>query len=271
MPCFVHDGISFQYYDSGQGLPVLFQHGLGCDLRQIVALFPPPLRFRLLSIDFRGHGETRPLGPPEAIGMATLADDLLAFLDKLGIDQAVVGGSSMGAAVALNLALRFPHRLRALILYRPCWVDRPLPANAQVFVSIARLLRQYGAKEGREQFRQSGEFQDLFRVWPYVAGSLLGLFDDPRAEETAVKFERIANDAPCRSLAELAAIHVPTLVLANRQDPVHPYEYGEILAQAIPGAQLREVTAKSESEPRHAADVQRSVTEFLKPLSASPS
>ena len=80
-------------------------------------------------MDFRGHGETRPLGPPEKIGMAVLADDLLAFLDGLGIGQAVVGGSSMGAAVALNVGLRFPQRLRALILYRPCWIDRPLPAN----------------------------------------------------------------------------------------------------------------------------------------------
>jgi pimeloyl-ACP methyl ester carboxylesterase len=244
-------------------LPLVFQHGLGCDLQQIVALFPPPLPFRLLSMDFRGHGETRPLGPPEKVSMAALADDLLAFLDERSIDQAVVGGSSMGAAVALNLALRFPQRVRALILSRPCWLDRPLPANAKVFVSIARFLCQYGAKDGREPFRRSEEYQELFRQYPYVAQSLVGLFDDPRAEETAVKFERIANDAPCHSLGELAAIGVPTLVLANRQDPVHPYEYGEILAQAIPGAQLCEVTPKSESEPRHAADIRRCITEFV--------
>ena len=197
MPYCDYDGLRFHYHDSGEGLPVLFQHGLGSDLR------PPcgdvPARrwgFGLLSMDFRGHGETRPLGPPEKIGMAAMADDLLTFLDHLGIDQAVVGGISMGAAVALHLALWFPHRVRALILSRPCWLDSPLPANAVVFVSIARFIRQYGAKQGREQFCLSAEYGDLFRQSPYIARSLLALFDAPRAEETVVKLERIANDAP---------------------------------------------------------------------------
>jgi pimeloyl-ACP methyl ester carboxylesterase len=107
MPYFTHDGLHFHYSDSGEGLPVVFQHGLGSDLRQLVALFQPPLGFRLLSMDFRAHGDTRPVGPPEKTSMAAFADDLVAFLDMLGIGQTVVGGISMGAAVALNLALRF--------------------------------------------------------------------------------------------------------------------------------------------------------------------
>jgi len=266
MPRFAHDGLEFRYYDAGEGLPVVFQHGLGCDLRQITALFPPPTAFRLLSMDFRGHGETQPLGPPEKLALATVADDLVALMDGREIGQAVLGGSSMGAAVALNLALRFPRRVRALVLYRPCWVDRPLPANAAVFVSVTQFLRQYGAKEGREQIQRSEEYQGLLRQSPYVAAALLALFDDPRAEETAVKFARIADDAPCHSLAELAAVRVPTLVLANRQDPVHPYEYGEILAQTIPAARFCEVPPKSDGEPRHAADVRRCVSEFLHSL-----
>jgi len=271
MPYFTHDGVCFHYCDMGAGLPVVFQHGLGSNLSQLIGMFQPPLAFRLLSMDFRGHGETQPLGPPEKIGMASFADDLLALLDELGIGQAVVGGISMGAAVALNLALRFPHRVHALILSRPCWLDHPSPPNARMFLSIAQCIRQYGAKEGRKQFCQSGEYRDLFRHWPYFAQSLLGLLDDPRAEETVVKLEQIANDAPCRSLDELATIRLSTLVLVNRHDPVHPYEYGEVLVQAIPGAQLREVAPKSESESRHAADVQRCITEFLQLTFGGPS
>ena len=264
MPHFDHDGVRFHYADSGEGVPVVFQHGLGSDSRQLVALFQSPPGFRLLSMDFRAHGETRPVGPSEKIGMAAFADDVVAFLDGQGIDRAVVGGISMGAAVALNLALRFPHRTRALILSRPCWLDRPLPANAEVFLSIAHCIRQFGAKEGRAQFGRSEEYRNLFRQWPYFAQSLLGLFGDPRAEETVIRLERIARDAPCRNLDELAAIRVPTLVLVNRHDPVHPFEYGAVFRGAISGAQVREITAKSEGESRHAADVQRCVTEFLK-------
>lgn len=261
---FQHDGLRFHYSDFGKGLPVVFQHGLGSDMRQIAALFQTPPGFRLLTMDFRAHGDTRPLGPPEKISMAAFADDLVAFLDRLGIDQAVVGGISMGAAVALNLALRFPGRVRALILSRPCWLIRPLPVNAQVFVSIARHIRRHGAKEGREQFSLSEEYRDLFRQWPYFAQSLLGLFDDSRADETVVRLERIARDAPCQKLEALAAIRVPTLILVNRHDPVHPFEYGEVLAGALPGARVCEITPKSEGESRHATDVQRCITEFLK-------
>ena len=161
MPYFAHDGLQFHYSDSGEGLPVVFQHGLGSEMRQVAALFQPPLKFRLLSMDFRAHGDTRPLGPSEKITMAAFADDLLAFMDGQRIGQAVVGGISMGAAVALNFALRFPDRVRALILSRPCWLDQPLPPNAQVFVSIASHIRQHGAKKGREQFSLSEEYRDL--------------------------------------------------------------------------------------------------------------
>jgi pimeloyl-ACP methyl ester carboxylesterase len=55
-----HDGITFHYLDSGEGVPFIFQHGLGGDVTQPYGLFTPPLPFRLLSFDFRGHGETRP-------------------------------------------------------------------------------------------------------------------------------------------------------------------------------------------------------------------
>ena len=264
MPNFAHDGLCFHYVESGDGLPVVFQHGLGCDLSQIVNLFQPPPTFRLITMDARAHGQTQPLGPVEKLGFNTFAEDLVALLDHLGINQAVVGGSSMGAAMALNMALRFPQRVQALILYRPCWIDQPLPANASGYPRIAQCLQQYGAKEGSEQFRQSDEFQEIFRQSPYVANSQLSLFYDPRAEETAIKFDRIARDAPCKNLAELGAIRVPVLVLANRQDPVHPFEYGTILTQAIAGAKFCEVASKSEGEDRHAADVRAAITEFLR-------
>ena len=56
---------------------------------------------------------------------------------------------------------------------------------------------------------------------------------------------------------------MPTLVLANRQDVVHPFEFGEVLAREIPGAVFAEIAPKSAGLARHAADVQRAVGEFL--------
>src|SRR5436190_23008370 len=106
MAYFNHDGILFYYRDEGAGLAFFFQHGLGADVSQPFSLFKPPAGLRLLAFDCRGHGDTRPLGEAQKISIDSFADDLLAWLDYLTLDQAIIGGISMGAAVALNFSLR---------------------------------------------------------------------------------------------------------------------------------------------------------------------
>jgi pimeloyl-ACP methyl ester carboxylesterase len=263
MPFFRHEELHFRYFDSGSGTPFIFQHGLGGDISQPCGLFTPPPAFRLLGFDCRGHGETRPLGDPKKIGLASFADDLLVFMDHLQLTHAIVGGISMGSAVALNFTLRFPQRVLGLILSRPAWLDGPMPRNANVFAIIAHLIRQYGPRQGLEIFKQSGDYIEILQQSPESASSLLGQFENPRAEETVVKLERIPNDSPNSDRTEWGSISVPTLVLANRQDPIHPFEYGEILAGAIPRAEFRELTPKSASVEDHTKDVQTFIEGFL--------
>jgi len=264
MPSFSHDGLSFNYLDVGEGTPFVFQHGLGGDVNQPFKLFVPPPGFRLLAFDCRAHGETRPLGDETRIGLAPFVDDLLVFLDHLQIEKTVVGGISMGSAIALNFTLRYPQRVLGLVLSRPAWLKTPPPENIRLCELIAGLIRQYGAAGAKERFVESPEYAALLRNWPEVAASLLRQFDHPRATETVIKIERIPHDSPLNSLDELKTIRVPTLVLASRQDPIHPFEYGQILAQTIPGAVFRELTAKAVSPERHAVDVQTYIESFLK-------
>lgn len=270
MPFFQHDGVHFHYRETGQGTPFFFQHGLGGDVNQPFSLFRPPPGFRLLTMDCRAHGETRPLGDQKKIGLAHFADDLIALMQYLGILRAIVGGISMGAAVALNLALRYPERVQGLILSRPAWLDGPNPHNVQIYGHIARLIREHGARTGLEIFKQSPHYRDILRQSPDAASSLVLQFEHPRAEETVVKLERIPQDAPNWDHRKWASLRIPTLVLANRQDPIHPFEYGEVLAQAIPNAEFREITAKSVSRERHEADIQKFIEEFLKRHFGSP-
>jgi hypothetical protein len=56
---------------------------------------------------------------------------------------------------------------------------------------------------------------------------------------------------------------LPTLVLANRNDPQHPFEYGQVLAREIPGARFAEITAKAISEKKHVEDVRREILRFI--------
>ncbi len=263
MPYLNWDGLRFHYRDVGSGIPFIFQHGLGGDVNQPFSVCQPSPGFRMLAFDCRAHGETRPLGDVEKINLTSFADDLLAFMDNLALSKAVVGGISMGAAVALNFTLRYPQRISGLVLSRPAWLDGPSPHNVAVYGLIARLIREHGAVEGLALFRQTAEFRRVQAESPDAANSLVGQFENPRAEETVVKLERIPADAPVRDITLLRAISVPTLILASRQDPIHPFEYGEILARAIPGAVFRELTPKSISKEQHTRDLQSSLSEFL--------
>ena len=260
---FLHDGIKFHYETVGFGVPFFFQHGLGADVRQPFGLFSPPGGIRLIGFDCRAHGRTWPVGPPEKISMASFADDLLALMDHLQIEKAIVGGISMGAAVALNFALRYPQRLLGLVLHRPAWLDGPRRDNVAVFAAIASLLRQHGAEKGLALFKQSEIYQRALAHSPADAVSLAGQFLHPQAEETAVRLERIPLDSPSSDRRQWRAIAAPTLVMANDHDAIHPLEFGVTLAREIPGAEFKEVTAKAVNANLHQQEVQHFLEEFL--------
>lgn len=263
MPFLQHDGIAFHYRDEGEGLPFVFQHGLGGDANQTFGLLTPPAGVRLLTLECRGHGETRPLGDPDKLSYVSFAGDVCALLDHLHLPQVILGGISMGAGVALNLALRYPQRVRALVLSRPAALDRPLPPNAVVFPQIAQLIQECGTQEGLRLFKQSALYIELVSTAPDAARSLCGQFEGARAEETAVKLARIPNTVPVPDAAMLASITAPALVLANRQDPIHPFEYGEIIARLLPNAELEELTSKSVSLEEHVRQTQDYIAQFL--------
>ena len=263
MSFFLHDGLRFHYRRHGRGIPFIFQHGLGGDVSQPLGLFSAPQGIELFSFDFRAHGETRPLGSPAKISLSTFADDLSAFMDQLQLKRAVIGGISMGAAVSLNFSLRFPERVLGLVLSRPAWLDGPMTRNAEIFSEISYLIRQHGAQKGLDLFKLSDTYHLVFHESPDAAASLVGQFENPRAEETFVRLERIPKDAPNCDRQEWRSIQVPTLVLANRKDPIHPFEHGEILAQHIPMSEFKELTAKSVSVERHAQETQEFIEDFL--------
>jgi len=263
MPFFDRDALRFHYQSRGAGLPFFFQHGLGGDVNQPFGLYRPPPGVRLLAFDMRAHGETRPVGAESSLSIAMFADDMVALMDELEIDTAVVGGISLGAAVAANLAIRFPTRLVGLVLSRPAWIDRPIARNVQLYGNIARLIRQHGAHHGLEHFRLLPEFETMQRESPDCASSLVGQFEQARARECVARLEQLPCSSPCDDRSEYGSIVAPTLVLGNRLDPVHPWPFAVELAGLIPRAELRELTPKSVRVEAHSADVQAAIDDFL--------
>jgi len=263
MPYFNRDNLKFHYLETGTGEPFVFQHGLGGDTERVFALIEPPSGFRLLGLDCRGHGKTTPLGEHQKIKFDSFADDVIALLDQLQLDRAIIGGTSMGAGVALNCALRYPQRVAGLVLLRPAWLDGPMKDNAKLFGLIAKLIREHRPLQGAEIFKQSDSYLGVLSESSDAANSLLELFSHPRALETVVKLERIPQDAPNRDREEWRHISVPTLVLANRKDPIHPFEYGSVLAGKIPRAELVELTPKSVNLAQYTAEVRLHIGSFV--------
>ena len=77
------------------------------------------------------------------------------------------------------------------------------------------------------------------------------------------RLERIPLDCPCIDLTACQRLALPVLLLANRQDPIHPYDLTQRLAQSFIAPQVVEVTAKSVSKERYRADMQAALDAFL--------
>ena len=266
MSFFERDGIRFHYREAGKGMPFILQHGLGGDTNQIFSLYVPPEGVRMITMDCRGHGETSPVGAPESYSFIAFASDLLALMLHLDLQSVVIGGISMGAAVALRLATQHPQYIRGLVLSRPAWLDKPNPINLRIYALIYDLIKAHGSTRGLEMFKLTRDYADIESVSPDAATSLVGQFTHPRAEETLVKLKRIPADSPISSLDELSSITVPTLVLANHLDPIHPYEYGPTLAASINSAIFRELTPKAVSAKHYSDDFSRYLDEYLREL-----
>lgn len=260
---FSHDGLQFRFHDLGDGTPFVFQHGLGASLDQPLEVLAQLDGIRALSMDARAHGGTFPIGPNEKVSLSQSADDLCALLDWLAIDSAIVGGISMGAAVALIFASRYPERTAGLVLVRPAWLDRGSPPNLKPFATIASLIRANGPSLGKKTYLASTEYATLASRFPATADSLAGQFDEPRALDAVIRLETIPRDTPTHDRRELALIDTPTLVLATREDPIHPYEYGESLTRSIRRATLVETTSKNRDARRHLADTCAALSQFI--------
>lgn len=261
---FRRDGVALHGWDDGgAGLPVVFQHGLGGNEAQAAEVFPDG--FRRLTLDCRGQGRS-PLGDPRALSIATFADDVLAFADRRGLGRFVVGGISMGAAIALHLAIRHPKRILGLILARPAWLWQAAPANMHPYVEVADHLRSAERGAARAAFERSPGARHLAEVAPDNLASLLRFFEAENPCDLASLLKAIAEDGPRITEEEVRRIPVPTLILGTEIDAVHPLDFARRLAAHIPSAQLIEITPKVTDRLRYVEEFRTALARFLSGL-----
>jgi pimeloyl-ACP methyl ester carboxylesterase len=259
------DGCRLAYTDQGSGLTVLWQHGLGADRNQPAEVFPSTEGIRRITLECRGHGASE-LGDTHGISIAQFADDAIALLDHLGIERAVFGGISLGAAIAVRLAAMHPHRVVALILARPAWIAENAPHRMKIYQQVAQLLLEHGPLQGAIRFETSPLLHEIESLSPDNAGSLRGFFGrDPIT--TVQLLELIPLDGPGISRSDILALACPTQVIANRQDYIHPLDTAEILAGLIIHSRLSVITSKTVNRQRHISEFQEVLHDFLTAVS----
>ena len=256
------DGCRLAFADEGSGLPVLWQHGLGADRSQPAEVFPPLHGVRRITMECRGHGESE-LGDEARISIAQFTDDAVALLDHLGLEHAVVGGISLGAAIGLRIATLHPERAAGLVLARPAWVDEHGPDHLKIYRDVADLLEIYGPEDGKTRFEASPRLAAVEAVSPDNAVSMRWFFDRDEPRSTVALLKRIPAEGPGISRDQMQALSVPTLVIGNDRDYVHTLATARELASLIQGAAFAEITSKTVDRSRYVADFRSALGLFL--------
>lgn len=226
-------GIDIAYDDVGTGLPVVFLHGFPHNR----TLWAPQLgglmsRARCVAPDLRGFGESQISGP---YSMSRYADDVIAMLDALQIERAVIAGLSMGGYVAFEIWRRHRERVRALIL-----ADTRAGADSDEAKAKRRAMIALARAKG------SGAVADS------QIGGMVGTTTRERHPDIADAIHRMMSVAPVEgvvgalealierpdSTPTLATIDVPTLIIVGEEDTLTPPQEARALHALISGSRL---------------------------------
>lgn len=225
---FEADGARLFAVDAGDGHPVVFVHGGLADHRAAwLRVGQIAGTHRLLAPDLRGSGRSIHRGE---LSWDRHADDVAALLGHLGLERAVVGGTSMGSAVALRFALRHPRLLQGLILMSPLYTgaDRPLPEAATAAMRTMAEAGQRALEHGIDALRPL--FESLPQPVRNVAIEMMLGFDAASVAATT-RFLAMGKQ-PMASVHELEAIDVPVMVLPGI-DPQHPAEIAALYTRHL--------------------------------------
>jgi pimeloyl-ACP methyl ester carboxylesterase len=226
------DRLEYTEYGSGERWVVLI-HGL---------LLPRTIHQRLaralagdgahvVALDLLGHGRSDRPADPKRYSLSEFAEQVVALLDHLGAEQAVIGGTSLGANVSLEVAATTPGRVRGLIIEMPV-LDNGQAAALVAFPPLilgARLL-PFGVDAVRAVSRLVP--RGVVPFWATVA--LDALNQRPRAMAAVVQGMFFGRTAPPSKLRR--AIAAPALVVGHKLDPIHPVHDARMAAEELPKA-----------------------------------
>jgi abhydrolase domain-containing protein 6 len=228
-------GFVIPYLEGGQGDPLVLVHGFSDDKDSFVDAVRPLTRHRRVILpDLLGFGEaTQPTD--FQYRLHSLAEVLAEFIEQVGLQRFDLGGNSLGAAVAIQLALMHPTRVRSLSLIAAAGVRMPRSSPLQ---------EQLDAGHNPFVLRDVGEYRSWVRFVCEVPPSLPPAIEDHLARKFLDRAEmnaRIMDDlleGDEDLTPHLPDIHVPTLVLWGDRDRLVDVSAGRVIHREVPEARM---------------------------------
>lgn len=222
------NGITFHYEARGSGPALVFAHGAGGNLLSWWQQFPYfSDRYRCVAFDHRAFGRSHdaPGGP----GRRAFPDDLHELLDHLRIDSAAIVAQSMGGRTAVGFALRWPERVRALVLAGT--------TGGAVNDGVRAAQEEHQRTPlGRRSLAQRAVSPKLRRQRPDLAYlyQLIGKLNPPRPKDFLAPIPGYRG----RSAQRLTESGIPILFLVGAEDSITPPHVVELAHRQVPGSQF---------------------------------
>lgn len=244
------DGHRLEYTEYGSGDRwVVLLHGqlMPRRMHQPLARHLAAQGNHVVTLDLLGHGRSDRPDDPLLYSMAAFAEQVLALLDELEMPSAVVGGTSLGANVSLELAVLAPERVRGLLCEMPV-LDNALEAGILAFAPLLFWARFVPLTVTALRRVTRAVPRGLVPFWTGIALDTLDQRPAPMAAAIhGIFFGRIAPPSQLRR-----AIETPALVIGHPSDPIHPAADAAMLAAELPHARFVEAESILEWRARPA-------------------
>ncbi|MEJ3656570.1 alpha/beta fold hydrolase [Actinomycetes bacterium KLBMP 9759] len=225
-----NDGCSLHSWAVGAGPTLLLLHGGGPDHRSLIPLAERLAdRHTVVLPDIRGYGESVCTDPAQHT-WAQYTHDVIALLDHLDVQEAVLVGTGLGSTIALRVARDHPDRVRAAILISAEEIESAEGKQAETALldAFANRVRDEGLEAA---------WDPVLTLFPPVIATMVRDAIPRSNPESIAAAAAIARDRAFPDIDAVATIDVPVLVIPGT-DARHPAELGETLAATLPHGEL---------------------------------
>ena len=268
---FTHDGHRLVYSDYGSGpRPFVLVPGLLLprSMHDALARALAERGNRVITLDPLGHGESDRPADMWRYSMSLLAEEVVGLLDHLELEEAIIGGTSLGANVTLEACVLAPDRVRGAVIEMPV-LDNALLGCAVAFAPLLVYLT-VGLPVARA-------VSSVVRLLPRTPSQLLNvgldwIGQDPKPSGAYLQGLFFGRTAPPRW--ERARLETRALVIGHQRDPVHPFSDADMLVREMRHSRMIEASSILElriNPERLTGEIGRFLEEcWSEPATASP-